>query len=115
MATYTEQLLSGSTNGRPIKIAATATPGTLIHTEGSSSGKDKLYLYAVNTSAAAVKLTIEFGGTTSPDDLIEFTVPAEDGLHCIIPGLLLSGAVVVRGFAATGNVVTVVGGVVRIE
>ncbi len=32
MATYSKVLLSGSTNGKQIKVAATATPGTTIHT-----------------------------------------------------------------------------------
>ena len=32
MATFTKKKLSGSTDGKPIAVAATATPGTLIHT-----------------------------------------------------------------------------------
>ena len=32
MATYSKQLLSGGTNGKNIKVAATATAGTTIHT-----------------------------------------------------------------------------------
>ena len=39
MATFTKTLLSGSTNGKAILVAATATPGTTIHTAvaGTSS------------------------------------------------------------------------------
>lgn len=81
MASATKQLLSGSTNGRMVKVAATATAGTLIHTATSSAGQfDEIWLWAVNSSAAAVKLTIEWGGVSSPDDTIELTVPAEGGL-----------------------------------
>ena len=41
--------LSGSTNGRGIKIAATATAGTLVHTATSSATDcDVVTLYAYN-------------------------------------------------------------------
>lgn len=115
MATYTPTILSGSTNGRGILVAATATPGTAIHTEASTSGLSLIYLWAVNSSASAVKLTIEFGGVTAPDDLVEFTVPAEDGLYILIPGLYLSGGVLIKAFAATGNVVMIHGHVMEVE
>lgn len=115
MADYTEDRLSGSTNGRPIKVVQTATAGTLIHTDQSSGGNDKVYLWAVNTSAADVKLTLEWGGVTSPDDLIEFTVPAEDGAYCIAPGWLIAGGVTIGAFADTGNVVNIIGHVTRIK
>lgn len=115
MATFTPILLSGSTNGRPIKITTTATAGDLIHTEASTSGLTLLYLWASNTSTSDVKLTLEWGGVTSPDDLIEFTVPAEDGLYVVAPGLYLSGGVVVRAFAGTGNVLNIVGHAAEVE
>jgi hypothetical protein len=57
-------------------------------------------------------LTIEWGGVASPDDLIEYTVKAENGLYLIIPGLILKGnatALVVRAFAATANVISISG------
>lgn len=107
-----KELLSGSTNGRPIKVAATSTPGTLIHT-ADASAKDEIWLFATNTSASAVKLTLEWGGVTSPDDLIEVTIPPEDGLELSIPGVLLTGGLVVRAFAATGDVINIVGHVNR--
>lgn len=109
--------LSGSTNGRAIKVAATATAGTLLHTAiaGTTDGTyDEVWAYAVNSDAAAVKLTIEFGGVTSPDDLIELTIPPEAGLFLVLPGLVLQNAVVVRAFAATANVVLIHGFVNRI-
>jgi acyl-coenzyme A thioesterase PaaI-like protein len=119
MATFSKQVLSGSTDGRGILVAATATAGTTIHT-GSSTATviDEVWLYAVNTSASNVKLTIEYGGTTSPNDLIEFTVPAEAGLYLIVPALLIKGnatLLVVRAFAATTNVIAIHGYVNRIS
>jgi len=113
MATFSKQLLSGSTNGRPVKVVATASAGTTIHT-AHASDIDEVWLWAMNTDTADRKLTIEFGGTTSPDDLIEVTIPAEAGLVAVIPGLPLSGGLLVRAFAAAANVVTLAGYVNRI-
>ena len=115
MATIDKVKLSGSTNGRNIKVVATATPGTLIHTATNVvSTLDEIWLWAVNSDTSDRKLTIELGGTTAPDDLIEFTVPLEDGMFLIVPGLILDGGVVVRAFCATANVVMINGYVNRI-
>ena len=113
MALYTKLKLSGSTDGRMVKVAATATAGTLIHTAHATS-LDEIWLYAVNSDTTDRKLTIEFGGVSAPDDLIEQTITAEGGLILIIPGLLLSNSVVLRAFAATANVVMISGYVNRI-
>ena len=113
MATYTKVKLSGSTDGRAIKVAATASAGTTIHTGSTTATTyDEVWLYAMNTSASSVKLTIEWGGTTSPDDLIELTVLPEAGLVTIAPGLLLKGnatPLIIRAFAATADVITIHG------
>lgn len=113
MATYTKQKLSASTDGRAIKVAATATAGTTIHTgSATATTYDEVWLYAQNTSTTAVKLTIEWGDTTSPDDLIELTVQPEAGLVTIAPGLLIKGnatPLVIRAFAGTANVITIHG------
>jgi hypothetical protein len=118
MATFSKQILSGSTDGKAIKVAATASSGTTIHTGSTTATTlDEVWLYAVNSSASDVKLTIQWGGTTSPDDDIEYTVKAENGLYLIVPGLILKGnatALVVRAFAATANVICISGYVNRI-
>jgi len=118
MATYSKIHLSGSTDGRLIKVAATATAGTTIHTGSSTATTyDEVWLYAVNSDTTDRKLTIEFGGVSSPDDLIEQTITAESGLLLIVPGLVIKGnatALVVRAFAATANVVMIGGYVNRI-
>lgn len=112
------ELLSGSTGGRPIKVAATATPGTLIHATGIlTTVKDRLWLFCQNTDTVDRKLTLEFGGVTSPDDLKEITIPAESGDVLVCAGLLLTGdgaaARNVRAFAAAANVLTISGYVER--
>lgn len=118
MATFNKIVLSGSTDGRMIKVAQTASAGTTIHTGSTTATTlDEIYLYAVNSSSSAVKLTIEWGSTSSPDDLIEQTIAGESGLYLIVPGLVIKGnatALVVRAFAASANVINIAGYVNRI-
>ena len=119
MATFSKVLLSGSTNGRAIKVAATADPGTTIHATGTSSSIiDEIWLFAHNTSASAVTLVIEWGSNTSPDDLITLSIPATSGKTLVIAGECLTGtgaaASTVKAYAATANVITINGFVNRI-
>jgi hypothetical protein len=118
MATFSKLILSGSTDGKGIKVVQTATAGTTIHTGSSTATTlDEIWLYAVNTSASDVKLTVEWGGVASPDDHIEYTVKAENGLYLIAAGLLIKGnatPLIVRAFAATANVISIHGYVNRI-
>lgn len=118
MATFTKQILSNSTDGKAIKVAATATAGTLIHTGSTTTTTlDEVWIYAVNTSTSSVKLTIEWGEATAPDGNIEVTVLPEAGLVTVIPGLLIKGnatALTVRAFAGTANVICIHGYVNRI-
>lgn len=116
MATFSKQLLSGSTNGKAIKVAATATAGTLIHTAASGTSTiDEIWLYAHNTSSTAVKLTIEWGEATAPDGHIEVNIGAEGtGMVLVAPGIPLQNSLVVRAFAGTANVINIFGYVNRI-
>lgn len=115
---YKKRKLSASADGRGIKVGATATPGTLIHTALSNIAAnewDEIAIQAVNTSASAVKLTVEWGGTTAPDDLVEITIPAESGFTEVIPGLVLQNGREVRAFAATADVIVIHGYANRYE
>ena len=118
MATLSKIVLSGSTDGKMIQVSATSSAGTLLHTGSATATTfDEIWLYAVNTDTTGRKLTIEWGGTSSPADLIEFTVPAESGLYLVAPGLVLKGnatPLVVRAFAGTANVINIAGYVNRI-
>jgi hypothetical protein len=116
MASYSKQLLSGSTNGKGIKVAATATAGTTIHTAvAGTSSIDEIWLYANNTSSSAVKLTLEWGEATAPDGNIEISIGAEGaGMILIAPGIPLQNGLVVKAFAATANVINIFGYVNRI-
>ena len=114
MATFSKLKLSGSTDGKQIKIAATATAGTLLHT-AHASALDEIWLFAVNSSTTAVKITIEWGEATAPDGNIEVTIPGESGYLTVVPGLILTNSLVARCFAGTTNVILVNGYVNRIS
>lgn len=115
---YTRELLSASTQGRGIKVVATATAGTLIHTTGTSAtAKDEVWLYAYNGHTSTVELTLEIGGATVPDDNIVLSIPAVTGLTLVIPGLTYTGdgttGLSINAFADVANVVVLSGYVNR--
>lgn len=119
MATFSKVLLSGSTQGRGILVTGIMTPGTTVHATGTSSSiQDEVWLYAVNSDTADRKLTVEFGGTTVPNDQIEFTVKAENGLYLIVPGLVITGtgsaANTIRAYANGSGLISIFGYVNRI-
>ena len=115
MATYSKVKLSESTSGKNVKVVATATAGTTIHTAvAGASDLDEIWLYACNTDSSDRKLTIEWGGTTSPDDLTEVTLTAEAGWVLVVPGLLLNGGLTIKAWAGSANVVNINGYVNRI-
>lgn len=118
MASYSRQLLSGSTNGRAIPVAATATPGTLVHTaQSGTSGFDEVYLWASNVTAAAATLTVEWGGVTDPGDHIvkSYSIPANSPPIPIVTGQVLQNGLVVRAFSGTASAINVAGYVNRIQ
>lgn len=117
MADFSKIELSGSTDGRPIKVVQTATAGTLIHTAQAGVGADyydEIWLFVTNTSVGDVILTIEWGGVTSPDDLIPTVIEPQAGLNLVIPGLILQNSLVVRAFASSANVLNITGFVNRV-
>lgn len=118
MASYTREKLSGSTNGKSIKIAATATAGTTIHTAlTGSTGWDEVYVWINNTSPSAVLLTIEFGGVTDPDNLIvkQLSIPPNSPPIPVLTGQILQNALVIGMFAGAANVLLATGYVNRIN
>ena len=115
MATFSKRILSGSTDGKAIKVDQDATAGTTIHTGSATATTiDEVWIYAVNSSASSVKLTIEWGEATAPDGNIEVTILPEAGLVTVISGLILTGGLVVKAFAGTANVIMLSGYVNRI-
>jgi len=108
---FTKKLLSGSTNGKGILVAATATTGTTIHTAVTgTSSLDEIWLYATNTSAAAVVLNIEWGEAgSSPSTNTVVTIPAKAGRFMVCDGRLLQNGLIVTAFAGTTNVIVIDG------
>jgi hypothetical protein len=120
MATYSKQLLTNSSQGQPIIVVATTSTGTTIHSTGTSSSIiDEVWLYATNTSTAAVALTIQYGGTGSVQNAITLTIPAQSGLTLVVPGLILTGtgaaSTSIYAYAGTASVVTISGYVNRVQ
>lgn len=120
MATFTKVALSGSTQGKGIKVVQTASTGTTIHATGTSSSIiDEVWLYAYNSDTGPILLTVQFGGTTAVDNDIKITIPSQSGLTLVVPGLILTGtgaaANTVYAYAGTANVITLSGYVNRIS
>lgn len=105
--------LSGSTDGRPIKVAATSTPGTTIHTaQASATDMDVIELQVYNSDTVDRTITFECGGVTSPDDHVKRTIPAGETVGVTVPPL--RNSLVLKAFCATTNVLIVSGRVQRI-
>lgn len=107
--------LSGSTDGMPVLVEATATAGTLIHTAvaGTDDGTyDEIYIFAENNHTLPVTLTIEYGDATTSHNIIT-TLASKSGLQLIIPGLILQNSMTIKAFAGTASVISLSGFVNR--
>tara|TARA_R110002020_G_scaffold137336_1_gene306282 strand:- start:235 stop:600 length:366 start_codon:yes stop_codon:yes gene_type:complete len=113
MATISRITLSGSTDGRPIEVAANSTAGTTIHT-GPSVAADyhEIWLWACNHNTSAEVLTLEWGGVTATDDLMRTTIQPNETV-LVAPGWMIKGnastALIVKAFSTTVNKVSIVG------
>lgn len=111
----TKDKLSGSTNGKGIKVVATATLGTTIHAAVSgTSSFDEVWIYAYNGHTADVILTVEFGEATVPDGNIIITIPFKQGRILVLDGRLLNNSLNVTAFASVANVIVIDGFVNKI-
>ena len=118
MSTYARVLLSGSTSGTPIPVAATATPGTLIHTAlAGAVGFDEIYVWISNVTGSAATLTLEFGSVTDPGGLATkaVSIPANSPPIPILTGQVLNGGLVLRAFSGTASALNITGYVNRIS
>ena len=80
MATFTKQFLNGgSANGRAIKVAATSSPGTTIHTGTTvTTTIDEVWLYATLNNPFSAALTVSNKALTS--NVATITTSAAHGL-----------------------------------
>lgn len=115
MSANTEKfILSGSPgSNRPIPVAAIISLGDVVHTALVGPTLDEIWLYACNIGAADRTLTIEFGGAATGDKLV-IVVGVGLGLVTVLPGIPLTGALVVTAFADVTNEVNLFGHVNRI-
>ena len=115
METTETRALSGSTRGRPIAIAATATPGTTLHTATTTAGEiDKVWIWLTNTSSAEQLVTIEFGSTGVGNE-IDILIPANESVLAV-DGAVIGGAATdtIAAYAGTASVINATGRVERI-
>lgn len=100
---YTREPLSGSTHGRGIKVVATSTPGTTIHTgQASTTLTDVVTLVCYNSDTSVRTLTLEWGGTTAPDDNMTFDIPPGATVPVVVD-LIIRNSLVVKAFCPTAN------------
>ena len=115
--TITLTELTGAADGAGVKVAATSTPGTTIHT-ADSTAYDRVCLWAVNNDADGEprSLTVEWGGTTDPDNVMTKWILADVGFVPVTPesGLILTNSLVVKAFADEANDVVIYGHVLRV-
>ena len=110
---YLPKLLSGSTNGKPIKVTSTTTGAAdTIHTAvAGTSNIDMIDVYATNNSAAAVDVSIGWGGVTVDETLGPISIPADAGPVKIADKFPLQNGMVVKAWAGSANVILLTGAV----
>lgn len=117
MAEPTFQHLSGSTGGKGIKVGASTTPGTNIHTTGTSASvHDLIDLDCYNSDTVERTLVLEWGGTTAPDDNVKYPVPPGMTISIVRKRPLTGDGAAgrsVKAFCTTINVLVVNGKVTR--
>lgn len=113
MASMTRRILSGATNGRPIGVVATTSPGTTIHAPGATT-IDMVTVLAKNHATTARQLLLGWGGTSTQDEII-VTIPAQDGLYMIADNLPINGTTAtIHAYATATNGLCILGYVDRI-
>jgi hypothetical protein len=117
MAIFSRVPLSESPNGVPIAVAATSTPGTLIHSAiGATNAQDEIYLEVANITSNPVTLTLEWGGVLTVNHLVDsLTIPPNSPPLSVACGQMLNGGLVVRAYASVANALTVTGKAYRIQ
>ncbi len=110
--------LSASTDGLPIQLSATAGDGTTLHTMVTgTTTMDRVFMWATNSSTAAIEVNIEWGASTAR---LAEEVPAKTMGYPLVNGLPVWGrsgsvsATVIKGYASTSAVVNIFGYVNRV-
>lgn len=117
MGTYSKIVLSGSTDGEPIRLTATApSTANTIHTSitGAAQSIDEVWLYAQPQVTTAFILSISLGATTVTSR-IKHTVTGDDlkGLILTAPGLVGRNEKVFKAWVTTTDICDIWGFVNR--
>lgn len=116
--TFSQEVLSGSTNGLGVKVTGTSTGASVtVHTAiAGTTSFDLVTLWCVNNDADGETrtLTIEFGGTTDPDNLLVAPIPAKVGPVLVAQRLALRNGLVIKAFSDEANDCIVYGEVQRV-
>ena|ERR1019366_3286537 len=116
MATTAIRLnLSGSTNGKAIKLTGSAlTLHTAVSsaTRGSGGIWDEVWLWVFNSGTNKQSLNLQFGGTSSPDQESIEVINLKSGLTLICAGRIAQHSIVIQATGA--NTMTITGYVNRV-
>lgn len=118
MATFSKLPLSGSIDGRPIRITANASASAnAIHTtQAGTSSMDEVYLYAYNDTTASIQVSVLWGATVEPDCVFRTTLLSQYGRTLIADGMILRNGLTVYAYTnISGSIVNVDGFVNRIS
>lgn len=119
MPSFSKIKLSGSTDGKGIKVTQTAIgSGDTVHTAQATTTAglgDNITIFAINNDTVSRILTLGWGGTTDPDDLIVQTLTSKSGLALITADLFLWNSLVVKAACDAANKVILLGYVNRIS
>ena len=102
--------LSGSSGGTGIKVISTSS-AIEIHSHDSRRNQsefDELHLWATNSHTVAVTLTLQWAGSTDPDNLLPISIASGSFLK-IIDGLHIGGDLAVNAVAGVANKIVVYG------
>jgi len=118
MASLSTVLLSGSTDGKQIKVTGTGTGSTVIIHTANATAKDAIWLYADNDDTTQRTLTLEVGAATDPDNTLKITIPARgvagsDGRINVLDGYILTNSLILKAYADSANKIKLSGFVVR--
>lgn len=99
----------GIPTGKPIKVTATASLGTVIHsTTLDPFDSDEIWMWARNIDSSQRTLTLEWG-TVGVDFRKDFVLAANTEELLLIPGFILLGLHTVFGFATAADKIFITG------
>ena len=94
-------------------MTGTTTGSSVTLHTAHATALDLVWLFAHNSDTVDRLLTIEWGGTTSPDDLFKVNIPAGERVG-VCSGDMLTGGLAIKAFGAAANVLHVSGYVERL-